>query len=133
MNNPFGVLVRRKPSPQTTRVLAEFVENPNSCLYGYELLKRTGLRPGTLYTIINRLEDQNVLTSEWAGVDLDGDTSRPHRTYKLTEEGKAFASNLIASQYKASVTDRKKGVDVTKPSDESSEENYRGYPRKVPG
>ncbi len=88
--------IGRKLSPQTEKVLAEFVKAPNSWLYGYELLDRTGLRSGSLYTILNRLHDQGVLRSEWRGVDLDGSETRPHRVYTFTEKGRLYALEKFA-------------------------------------
>ncbi len=56
--------------------------------YGYSLMKRLeeqGLQvdQGTLYPLLRRLEDQNLLESDWRV-----DTSRPRRYYHLSDFGK---------------------------------------------
>ena len=55
--------------------------------YGYSLMKRLeeqGMQidQGTLYPLLRRLEDQNLLQSDWRV-----DTSRPRRYYVLSETG----------------------------------------------
>ena len=56
--------------------------------YGYSLMKRLeeqGMQidQGTLYPLLRRLEDQNLLQSDWRV-----DTSRPRRYYVLSPLGK---------------------------------------------
>lgn len=56
--------------------------------YGYSLMKGLedqGLQvdQGTLYPLLRRLEEQNLLTSDWRV-----DTSRPRRYYILSDFGK---------------------------------------------
>lgn len=75
---------------QTRAVLAEFLKDHDAELYGGEIKKSTGLKPGTLYPILKRLEDAGWLTSRWQ-VRLDGASKRLLCYYTLTSEGWAIA------------------------------------------
>jgi DNA-binding PadR family transcriptional regulator len=62
--------------------------------YGYSLMKRLeerGLQvdQGTLYPLLRRLEEQNLLQSDWRV-----DTSRPRRYYSLSEFGKEVLKEM---------------------------------------
>jgi DNA-binding PadR family transcriptional regulator len=63
------------------------------------MLGRTHLGTGSLYTILNRLNEQGLLISEWRGMNLDGQASRPYRVYKLTDKGKEAASKALADKF----------------------------------
>jgi DNA-binding PadR family transcriptional regulator len=56
-------------------------------LYGLELMDRTGLKSGTLYPVLARLEQANWVTSTWEDADPH-DAGRPRRRYyELTALG----------------------------------------------
>ena len=62
--------------------------------YGYSLMKRLedqGMQidQGTLYPLLRRLEDQDLLQSDWRV-----DTSRPRRYYVLSETGKKVLKEM---------------------------------------
>jgi PadR family transcriptional regulator, regulatory protein PadR len=62
--------------------------------YGYSLMKRLedqGMQidQGTLYPLLRRLEEQNLLQSDWRV-----DTSRPRRYYILSEVGKQVLEEI---------------------------------------
>jgi PadR family transcriptional regulator, regulatory protein PadR len=62
--------------------------------YGYSLMKRLedqGMQidQGTLYPLLRRLEEQNLLQSDWRV-----DTSRPRRYYILSEVGKQVLEEM---------------------------------------
>lgn len=62
--------------------------------YGYSLMKQLEDRgmqidQGTLYPLLRRLEEQNLLQSDWRV-----DSSRPRRYYVLSETGKKILEEL---------------------------------------
>lgn len=64
--------------------------------YGYSLMKQLeeqGMQidQGTLYPLLRRLEDQNLLESDWRV-----DSSRPRRYYILSELGKKVLKEMAA-------------------------------------
>ncbi len=84
----------RRPSPQAIRLLAALLADMRRWRYGYDLTKETGLTPGTLYPLLERLETQGALESEWRASELE---SRPPRhAYRLTRAGVVFAAECTA-------------------------------------
>ena len=67
------------------RVLRAFLDDPAVPRYGYDLMKAAGLKSGTLYPMLGRLEDDQLITSAWETPQQDG--QRPRRYYRLTGEG----------------------------------------------
>ncbi len=87
----------RKPnsSRQTEALLAALLHAPSSWRYGYDLSKETGLKSGTLYPILMRLEAQGWLETEWEDAAAPG---RPRRhLYRLTALGSTEARALLPS------------------------------------
>jgi PadR family transcriptional regulator PadR len=81
------------------RVLRAFLEDPAAPRYGYDLMKAAGLKSGTLYPMLGRLEDDRLVTSAWETPQQDG--QRPRKYYRLTGEG-IRAARLELAQVSAS-------------------------------
>jgi PadR family transcriptional regulator PadR len=79
-------------SPETLLVLEKFVERPTDWRYGYDLSRATGLKSGTLYPILMRLERHKLLEARWV-VTEEG--VPPRHTYRLTPDGLEFAKSRI--------------------------------------
>jgi PadR family transcriptional regulator, regulatory protein PadR len=81
-------------SPQTLLVLDAFLEQAEEWKYGYDISRNTGLKSGTLYPILMRLAERNLLETEWE----TGEPGKPPRhMYRFTPEGLRFArSNATA-------------------------------------
>jgi DNA-binding PadR family transcriptional regulator len=75
-------------SPQTLRVLEQFIERPGAWRYGYDLSRETGLKSGTLYPLLMRLAKHSLLETKWV-VTEDGVPLR--HMYRLTAQGLALA------------------------------------------
>lgn len=57
--------------------------------HGYELMKVTGLKSGSLYPLLMRMTDQGLVEAEWREPIVMG---RPARhAYRLTAQGLALA------------------------------------------
>jgi len=69
------------------------LSQPDAARYGYELLKATGLKSGTLYPILMRLKDHGLLVAEWRDAVEPG--RPPRQIYRLTKSGTAFAQQEI--------------------------------------
>ena len=75
----------RSPSPQTRRVLEVLGKEPHAWRHGYDLLRETGLKSGSLYPILIRLTERGWLDASW---EQDAPPGRPPRhLYRLTGEG----------------------------------------------
>jgi PadR family transcriptional regulator, regulatory protein PadR len=82
-------------SPETTLVLAEFLQCAQEWRYGYDLSRKTGLRSGTLYPILMRLAERRMLETAWETAE----PGRPPRhLYKLTHDGLRYARELVGAQ-----------------------------------
>lgn len=57
--------------------------------YGYELTSLTGVRSGTLYPLLIRLEAQGYLEAEWQPPVAAG--RPPRHSYRLTAAGRLLA------------------------------------------
>jgi len=75
-------------SPETLLVLERFLERSTEWRYGYELSRETGLKSGTLYPILMRLEKYSLLEARWV-VTEEG--VPPRHTYRLTPNGLELA------------------------------------------
>ena len=84
----------RKPnsSPQFRALLAAFSERADEWVHGYDLMKATGMKSGTLYPLLIRLHGQGYLDAKW--VSEGGTSGRPRHTYRLTPFGAAAAAAL---------------------------------------
>lgn len=91
-------------SPQTLAVLTALVVQPTDWRHGYDLARETGLKSGTLYPILIRLADRNIVEACWEEGEPAG---RPRRhLYRLTSEGLATATAALAAPTRAAAPRR---------------------------
>jgi PadR family transcriptional regulator PadR len=76
---------------QTLKVLALFLEDLHVGWYGFDLSDRTGIKSGTLYPILIRLEKAGWLESRLEDVDPQVVGRPRRRMYTLTGEGERAA------------------------------------------
>jgi PadR family transcriptional regulator, regulatory protein PadR len=83
----------RIPSPQTLSVLGALARDPAEWRYGYDLGVELGLKSGSLYPILIRLDDRGLLESSWDA----GPPGKPARhLYRLTAAGLEEAGRLAS-------------------------------------
>jgi Transcriptional regulator PadR-like family len=70
------VASRSEFSAQTLSVLAALCQEPSQWQHGYALAKQTGLKSGTLYPILIRLADRDLVEACWQDEPAPG---RPRR------------------------------------------------------
>ena len=83
----------RRPSPQTVKVLDALAADPSAWRYGYELGLEVGLRSGSLYPILVRLCDRDLLEAKWEDGPPLG--RPPRHLYRLTSNGRAYAATYL--------------------------------------
>src|SRR5215468_8710199 len=76
--------LRLRFSLQTLRVLDAFLEAPKDWRYGYDISWNTGLKSGTLYPILMRLAERELLETSWENVEPG---KPPRHLYRLTLNG----------------------------------------------
>jgi PadR family transcriptional regulator PadR len=84
----------RKQTVQTLQLLHAFVGSPLAWRYGYELSRVTGLRHGTIYPQLERLESAGLLDSRWEA--SKGIGSRQRHMFRLTRSGIVAATDLLS-------------------------------------
>jgi DNA-binding PadR family transcriptional regulator len=79
----------RTLSPVARQLLAALMEGGSGWLHGYDISRRAGIKSGTLYPLLIRLEGQGYLEAEWQASTEPG--RPPRHAYRLTEAGCALA------------------------------------------
>jgi PadR family transcriptional regulator PadR len=87
---------RRRPSQHTLVLLDAFAQRPRAWHYGYDLSRLTDLKSGTLYPILMRLCERDLLESKWQPAAQEG--RPPRHMYRMTAAGIAFARDSLAAQ-----------------------------------
>jgi len=87
----------RRLSDEAAAVLSLFVRDPDRPLYGREVIRRTSVRSGSLYPILHRFEQHQLLRAEWETIgDAVEAGVRPRRYYTLHPEGAERARIALA-------------------------------------
>jgi PadR family transcriptional regulator PadR len=94
------------PSPQMTTqtlvVLSAMLSDPDTDWYGLELSKRSGLKPGTIYPLLDRLLKVEWLERRWEEIDPAIEGRPRRRLYRLTGVGER-AARLALNEHIASL------------------------------
>jgi PadR family transcriptional regulator PadR len=80
---------------QTLAVLSVMLSDPDGECYGLQLSERSGLKPGTIYPILNRLLKAGWLERRWEGIDPAMEGRPRRRLYRLTAVGAAAARQAL--------------------------------------
>jgi len=88
---------------QTLTVLGVVLSEPTAEWYGLELSNRSGLKPGTIYPILDRLLKAGWLERRWEDVDPVAEGRPRRRLYRLTGVG-APAARLALDNHLAALT-----------------------------
>ena len=86
---------RLRLSPQTVQVLEAFLEVSSEWRYGYDISRDTGLKSGTLYPILMRLADHELLETSWETAEPG---KPPRHMYRLTRDGLEWARERVRSR-----------------------------------
>ena len=76
-------------------VLRVFLEEPDQARYGLEIGRAASVRSGSLYPILDDLEQAGMLSGEWEDVDPHSAGRPRRRHYRLTGEGVAVATAAL--------------------------------------
>lgn len=91
----------RRPSAQTLAVLSALSDARRQWRYGLELAGATGLKSGSLYPILARLDERGLVESKWLEPEKPG--RPPRHVYRITAAGRAALSEAQQSQSRAAV------------------------------
>ena len=79
----------RALSEPARAILAALLDAQDGWSHGYDLARSAGVKGGTLYPLLIRLEAQGYLQAEWQQPPEGG--RPPRHAYRLTESGVALA------------------------------------------
>ncbi len=82
-------------TPQTLLVVNAFLDRPGDWLYGLELIERLGVKGGTIYPLLARLERFGWLESKRESIDPAAAGRPRRRLYRLTGEGQRQSETAI--------------------------------------
>jgi DNA-binding PadR family transcriptional regulator len=85
----------RTPSAQTISVLQALADEPMRWRYGYDLGAQLGLKSGSLYPILVRLADRDLLEAIW---QPGAEGKPPRHLYRLTAAGLRETARLASTR-----------------------------------
>ena len=91
-----GMKRDRSLSPHAWTLLEYLAEKPDEWGYGYDIVRFSGLKSGTLYPLLIRLEKKGLLEAEWQPPASVG--RPPRHAYRLTAAGLALVRQTRAAQ-----------------------------------
>lgn len=77
-------------------VLHVLLQDPPAWRYGTELTAATGVRSGTIYPLLRRLAEQELLMSRLEQIDPRAEGRPPRRYYRLTPAGEQYAREILS-------------------------------------
>ena len=80
----------------TLKVLRAFLDDPGGDHYGLGLIADSGVKAGSLYPILRRLELDGWVTDEWEDIDESEAGRRKRRYYRLSGNGEAAARAALS-------------------------------------
>ena len=86
--------MKLRKSPQTALVFREFMRSARDWQYGYDISRNTGLKSGTLYPILMRLFERDLLETRW---ETSEPGKPPRHMYRLTPGGLKYARQEVTS------------------------------------
>jgi PadR family transcriptional regulator PadR len=95
LDSPYVDLRHMRVTGPLLKLLNAFLEAPSAEFYGLELARTTGLKSGTLYPLLDRLEREGWVRSRWEKTE-PSDQGRPRRRfYALTGTGRHEAQQVL--------------------------------------
>lgn len=88
-------MVHPRMTTQTLAVLSTMLGDEDADWYGLDLSNRSGLKPGTIYPILDRLLKAGWLDRRWEDIDPVTEGRPRRRLYRLTATGAAAARRAL--------------------------------------
>jgi PadR family transcriptional regulator PadR len=89
-------MTERRMTQQTDRILATLAIDPGAEWWGSRIAPAAGLKSGTIYPALMRMERFGWLTSRWEDIDPSRAGRPRRRLYRLTGEGEQVARERVA-------------------------------------
>jgi PadR family transcriptional regulator, regulatory protein PadR len=79
----------------SAKVLKHFLANPNEDQYGFGLMKATGVKSGSLYPILERIQEEGWIERFDEAIDESAEGRPRRRMYRLTSMGLPAARKAV--------------------------------------
>jgi PadR family transcriptional regulator, regulatory protein PadR len=89
------VLVATKATGAFLKGLAVFVNNPSDQFSGIDICHKTGMKSGTVYPLLIKMEENGWLESEWEDIDPRKEGRPKRHFYKITRGGLIHGTKLL--------------------------------------
>ena len=86
---------------QTLQLISLLLSDPELEWYGLQLAGEAGLKSGSVYVVLARLEQAGWLTSRWEEIDPAAEGRPRRRLYTLTGEGRRAGAEAVEQHIKA--------------------------------
>lgn len=86
----------RRITKQTESMLAILLTKPHGEWWGTQIGRAAGLKSGTIYPALARMERFGWLTSRWEDVEPVVEARPRRRLYRLTREGELAAREIVS-------------------------------------
>lgn len=86
-------------SGPTLKVLRLLMENPESRRAGSEITTATGIKAGTLYPLLQRLEAARWIKGDWEKIDPAREGRPKRKFYRLTATGRDKAEKALIEHH----------------------------------
>jgi PadR family transcriptional regulator, regulatory protein PadR len=97
-------------SERTVRILEVFVDQPDVWHFGPELAEAAGLKDGTIYPNLVRLETLGWIIGGWEDAEeAAADGRRPRRCFRLSEEGRRSGGRAALARWRRDQALRQRG------------------------
>lgn len=83
------------------KVVSALLADPAADRYGLDLMKATGLPSGTLYPVLQRLQQAGWIAAHWEQIDPVAQGRPARRYYRLTAQGIAAGRQALAELHAA--------------------------------
>jgi DNA-binding PadR family transcriptional regulator len=83
------------------KLLSAMLTDPAEDRYGLDLMKATGLPSGTLYPLLQRLQQAGWVAAHWEEIDPAAEGRPARRYYRLTASGVASGRQALAELHAA--------------------------------
>jgi PadR family transcriptional regulator PadR len=78
-------------------VLSVFLDHADEELFGFDLARKAGIRPATVYPILVRLEAEGHVTGHWEPIEVAAAAKRrPRKYFKLKRNAVQWAESELA-------------------------------------
>ena len=100
----------RRMTTQTERILETLLTDPSTDWWGSRIAPASGLKSGTLYPALLRMERFGWLSSRWEDIDPVAEARPRRRLYRLTAEGYRVAESVTHAAARRAPGKRQSGL-----------------------